>query len=375
MTTLELKKITKQFDKVDVIKGIDLKIEDKEFVVFVGPSGCGKSTILRMIAGLDEISSGQILINNKNVNALPPVKRGISMVFQSYALYPHMTVYDNIAFPLQIKKIPKNEIKTRVEDVAKILQLTERLQYKPGLLSGGQRQRVAIGRAIIRKPDIFLFDEPLSNLDASLRSDMRVELAQLHHTLQATMIYVTHDQIEAMTMASKIVVLRHGIIEQVGSPMTLYHHPNNLFVAEFIGNQRMNFLSGTLRKPDSKNTTITIDNMGDITLPIDTSGAKKGSKITLGLRPEHTSLIKSNNKLTLKIDVLEKLGSHTVIYSTFNTKKFSAILEGSVAIKNGQDIELFFDKNNGYLFDEKGKAFKRLKSSTVFEFEKNLNDQ
>ncbi|MGI9301899.1 MAG: ABC transporter ATP-binding protein, partial [Gammaproteobacteria bacterium] len=228
----------KSFDDVEVIKGVDLDINDREFVVFVGPSGCGKSTLLRMIAGLEEITAGDLIIDGEKANDVPPAERGLAMVFQSYALYPHMTVADNMGFSLRLAGTPKPERAEKVREAARILQLEPLLDRKPKALSGGQRQRVAIGRAIVRNPKVFLFDEPLSNLDAALRGQMRIELARLHDALDATMIYVTHDQIEAMTMADKIVVLRSGLIEQVGSPLELYHHPNNLFVAGFIGSPK-----------------------------------------------------------------------------------------------------------------------------------------
>ncbi len=243
MATLQLKNITKQFGDTKVIKGIDLDVNDREFVVFVGPSGCGKSTLMRMIAGLESASDGDILIDGKRMNEVGPADRGLAMVFQSYALYPHMTVEGNMGFSMRLAGVPKEERRAKVLEAAKILQLEPLLDRKPKALSGGQRQRVAIGRAIVRNPSIFLFDEPLSNLDAALRVQMRIELARLHEELDATMIYVTHDQIEAMTMADKIVVLHDGVVEQVGSPMALYHHPRNRFVAGFIGSPKMNFFS------------------------------------------------------------------------------------------------------------------------------------
>ncbi|HCH23668.1 MAG TPA: ABC transporter ATP-binding protein, partial [Oceanospirillaceae bacterium] len=243
MATVALKNICKSFDDTQVLNNINLSIDDQEFIVFVGPSGCGKTTLLRIIAGLEEATEGQIIIDGDDVSNAHPVDRGISMVFQSYALYPHLSVFENIAFPLRVAKIPEAELNQRVEHAANILQLTNRLQHKPGQLSGGQRQRVAIGRSIVRNPKVFLFDEPLSNLDAALRGDMRVELANLHQDLNATMIYVTHDQVEAMTMADKIVVLNAGSVEQFGSPMELYHHPRTKFVASFIGQPNMNFIA------------------------------------------------------------------------------------------------------------------------------------
>ncbi|HFQ16082.1 MAG TPA: ABC transporter ATP-binding protein, partial [Rhodobacteraceae bacterium] len=251
MATLDLNHVNKSFGATKVLHDITLSIADREFVVFVGPSGCGKSTLLRIIAGLEEASSGDIVIDGTRVNDLHPVDRGISMVFQSYALYPHLSVFENIAFPLRVQKVPEPELSQRVNRAADILQLTDRLSHKPGQLSGGQRQRVAIGRSIVRNPRIFLFDEPLSNLDAALRGDMRVELAQLHKELEATMVYVTHDQVEAMTMADRIVVLRDGFVEQFGTPMQLYHHPETRFVASFIGQPNMNFLPAEVLAADA----------------------------------------------------------------------------------------------------------------------------
>ena len=242
MATLDLNNISKSFDNTKVLHDIELSIKDKEFVVFVGPSGCGKSTLLRIIAGLEEATNGSVIIDGQDVSSAHPVDRGISMVFQSYALYPHLSVFENIAFPLRVAKMPEAELRDRVARASDILQLNDKLKLKPGQLSGGQRQRVAIGRSIVREPKIFLFDEPLSNLDAALRGDMRVELSQLHRDLQATMVYVTHDQIEAMTMADRIVVLNNGRVEQFGTPMELYHHPATKFVASFIGQPNMNFL-------------------------------------------------------------------------------------------------------------------------------------
>ena len=261
MATLALQHITKSFGTAKVLQDIDLAIRDKEFVVFVGPSGCGKSTLLRIVAGLEEATAGKIIIDGRDVSREHPVERGISMVFQSYALYPHLTVFENIAFPLRVQKTPDPELKQRVGRAAEILQLTDKLALKPGQLSGGQRQRVAIGRSIVRNPKVFLFDEPLSNLDAALRGDMRVELSQLHRSLNATMIYVTHDQIEAMTMADRIVVLNAGQVEQFGTPMELYHHPATKFVASFIGQPNMNLIPATVK---SVTNGLTVDLAGGL---------------------------------------------------------------------------------------------------------------
>ena len=287
MGQLMLADIKKNYGQIEVIKGVSLEVENREFVVFVGPSGCGKSTLLRMIAGLEEITSGEIRIDGTVVNDLPPVKRGIAMVFQSYALYPHMSVYENIAFPLRVERLSEAETETKVRRASGILQLDDRLQHKPGQLSGGQRQRVAIGRAIVREPSVFLFDEPLSNLDAALRADMRVELAKLHNDLGATMIYVTHDQVEAMTMADRIVVLDLGVIAQVGTPLELYHKPDNLFVAGFIGNPKMNFIKVTGKASDAGSATVTLPNGADITIPVTPRHDITGQTMTLGIRPEH----------------------------------------------------------------------------------------
>ena len=264
MATLQLTDIHKSYGDVQIIKGVNLGIEDREFCVFVGPSGCGKSTLLRMIAGLEEITSGDLTIDGQRVNDVPPSDRGLAMVFQSYALYPHMSVEDNMGFSLRLAGVPKEERRKKVGEAAKVLHLDQLLARKPKELSGGQRQRVAIARAIVRKPKVFLFDEPLSNLDAALRVQMRIELARLHDELKATMIYVTHDQVEAMTMADKIVVLQGGVIEQAGSPLELYHHPRNLFVAGFIGSPKMNFITG--------------------------AEAAKHNAHTIGVRPEHISV-------------------------------------------------------------------------------------
>ena len=286
MAGLELKDIRKSYGNVEVIKGVDLSISHGEFVVFVGPSGCGKSTLLRMIAGLEDITEGDIFIGDRLVNNVEPRDRGVAMVFQSYALYPHMTVYDNVGFALKLAKTDKQVRDTKIREVARVLQMEELLDRRPAQLSGGQRQRVAIGRAIVREPDVFLFDEPLSNLDAALRVDMRMELARLHGDLDATMIYVTHDQIEAMTLADKIVVLDGGIVQQVGSPLELYNRPANLFVAGFIGSPKMNFLP--VQVADATPNSVTLSgSILDKPVTINTDGkAVKGGDLTLGLRPQ-----------------------------------------------------------------------------------------
>ena len=356
MSQLSLKRLEKSFAEARIIKGIDLDVSEGEFVVFVGPSGCGKSTLLRMIAGLEEVTGGEITISDRVVNDLPPVQRGIAMVFQSYALYPHMTVYENIAFPLRVERLPQAEVDERVGAAARVLQLESRLQQRPGTLSGGQRQRVAIGRAIVRQPRIFLFDEPLSNLDAALRSEMRIELMELHKRLGSTMIYVTHDQVEAMTMADKIVVLDAGVISQVGSPLQLYHRPDNLFVAGFIGSPKMNFINGTVSAADGTTATIDLGALGKINLPRQ-SRAIAGQTVTVGIRPEHLRLGKGDFTLTVTPNIVEQLGIHTVIYSTLPAgENFIGLFEGDPSVPEGQPLEVGFALDQVHLFDQAGLA-------------------
>src|SRR3954468_16575247 len=287
MATVTLNGLQKSYGDVQIIKGVDLQVDDREFCVFVGPSGCGKSTLLRMIAGLEEITAGELMIDGKRVNDVPPSDRGLAMVFQSYALYPHMSVEDNMGFSLRLAGVSKEERRAKVGEAARVLHLDKLLDRKPKELSGGQRERVAIGRAIVRKPRVFLFDEPLSNLDAALRVQMRIELARLHDELQATMIYVTHDQVEAMTMADKIVVLQGGIVEQAGSPLELYHHPRNIFVAGFIGSPKMNFLPATVESVGGGGgVTVRLDGGGSVTVPVQQGWVKPGDPVKLGVRPE-----------------------------------------------------------------------------------------
>ena len=308
MSSLRLRGVTKSFGSVNVIKGVDLDVADKEFVVFVGPSGCGKSTLLRMIAGLESVSSGELHIGDQLVNDVDPSRRGIAMVFQSYALYPHMTVRENMGFALRFAGVPKPEIERQVQEAARILELGPLLDRLPKALSGGQRQRVAIGRAIVRHPQVFLFDEPLSNLDAELRVHMRIELARLHQELKTTIIYVTHDQIEAMTLADKIVVLRDGIIEQVGTPLQLYDDPDNLFVAGFIGSPKMNFLRGVLAEGG-----VRLPDHGDVVVPTQVKAAP-GTVVTVGLRPEHFAK-GGPAALPLRVELVEHLGGETYAYA------------------------------------------------------------
>ena len=357
MATLNLQNITKSFGSSQVLQGIDLAIRDKEFVVFVGPSGCGKSTLLGIIAGLELATTGQVVIEGTDVSALAPVERGISMVFQSYALYPHLTVYENIAFPLRVQKLPEAEVKSKVAKAAEILQLNDKLHLKPGQLSGGQRQRVAIGRSIVRNPRIFLFDEPLSNLDAALRGDMRVELSQLHRDLAATMIYVTHDQIEAMTMAHRIVVLNAGRVEQFGTPMELYHHPATRFVATFIGQPNMNLVPAVVLGSDASGLAVELDGGLRLTLPVDPGGAQKGDRVEVGIRPESTAL---GEGLPMKVRVLERLGGVSITYCVReNGQRFCAALPGDAAVAEGQTISLRLNPADCHVFDAKGHVMRR----------------
>ncbi|RFB84599.1 ABC transporter ATP-binding protein [Rhizobium leguminosarum bv. trifolii] len=360
MGQLLLNKVQKFYGDYEVLKGVQLEVKNGEFVVFVGPSGCGKSTLLRMIAGLDATTAGDIVINGVRVNDLPPVKRGIAMVFQSYALYPHMTVFENIAFPLRVEKMEEAKLKARVENAARILHLEERLQQKPGMLSGGQRQRVAIGRAIVREPKIFLFDEPLSNLDAALRADMRIELAKLHRQLKATMIYVTHDQVEAMTMADRIVVLDAGNISQTGAPLELYHKPANQFVAGFIGNPKMNFLPVTCKGVSAAGVEVEYRGQAAV-LPVTPRDGMAGKTLTLGIRPEHIQLNGGDIVFTVTPTVIERLGANTVAYASLNgeAENFCAMLPGSVGIRADAPVATGINAADCHLFDEAGIAFER----------------
>ncbi|SMY06666.1 ABC transporter ATP-binding protein [Flavimaricola marinus] len=358
MATLDLHRISKSFGTAKVLHDIDLAIKDKEFVVFVGPSGCGKSTLLRIIAGLEEASSGKVVIDGADVSDAHPVDRGISMVFQSYALYPHLTVFENIAFPLRVQKLAEPDLKQRVMRAAEILQLTDKLKLKPGQLSGGQRQRVAIGRSIVRNPKVFLFDEPLSNLDAALRGDMRVELSQLHRELDATMVYVTHDQVEAMTMADRIVVLNGGRVEQFGTPMELYHHPATKFVAGFIGQPNMNLIPATVLGTDG-GLTVEIDGGHRMTLPVDSSAASAGDKVEVGIRPEDVDL--GDGGLSISVRVLERLGGVSITYGTIGNgeTRFCASLPGDAAVREGEPLHLSVAPSDCHVFDASGRVLRR----------------
>jgi len=344
MASLKISKATKKYDKVQVIHGIDLEIEDGEFCVFVGPSGCGKSTLLRMISGLEEVTTGQIHIGDKDVTSMHPADRGIAMVFQSYALYPHMTVRENMGFGLKMTKVPSDEINKKVNDAASILHLEDYLDRKPKTLSGGQRQRVAIGRSIVRGPEVFLFDEPLSNLDAELRVEMRVEISRLHRELGTTIVYVTHDQVEAMTLADKIVVLKEGLIQQVGRPLELYEDPQNIFVAGFIGSPTINFLKGSI--VDSK---LIIPDLESSKIKVSKAISPSMSELIVGLRPQHLKLIKTGD---LEVEFTEALGDISYVYLKTSSGERVVVesreeklpLTGSkVGIEANTTSALFFD--------------------------------
>ena len=343
---------------VKAVKDFNLEISDGEFIVLVGPSGCGKSTTLRMVAGLEEISGGQIAIGDRVVNDVPPKDRDIAMVFQNYALYPHMTVYDNMAFGLKLRKYPKKEIEQRIQEAARILGLEELLERRPKALSGGQRQRVAVGRAIVRKPAVFLFDEPLSNLDAKLRVQMRVEISQLHNTLEATMLYVTHDQIEAMTMGDRIIVMKDGIVHQVADPITLYDEPADMFVAGFIGTPPMNFFSGTIV---GSNGSTTFKTDAGLSLPVPDAarnalGAYKGKPVVMGLRPEDIGSTRAEGSgvtLRAKVNVVEPMGSESYIYLQSGATNFISRADAHKRFAVGEEAQLpvylektrFFDQS------------------------------
>ena len=360
MAEVELRKAFKRYGSVEVIHGVDMKLPSGEFIVFVGPSGCGKSTLLRMIAGLEEISEGSIHIKDRDVTNVEAVDRGIAMVFQSYALYPHMTVEENMSFGLRMGGAPKDEVAAKVAKAAKTRQLNELLDRKPKNLSGGQRQRVAIGRAIVRNPDVFLFDEPLSNLDAELRVEMRLRIAQLHNELDATMIYVTHDQVEAMTMADKIVVLRAGHVEQIGSPLELYHHPDNLFVAGFIGSPKMNFIDVLIKEGHSDHAVVELPGGGTASIPVDAARAVAGSKATLGIRPEDAGGDNGDFMLPLSVDVAERLGGSTFLYGQCGgLEHFVVQRPGIDPTRHGDQININVSAQTCYLFDSDDMAFHR----------------
>jgi multiple sugar transport system ATP-binding protein len=366
MATLSLRGVRKSYESFEAIKGIDLDVADRELVVFVGPSGCGKSTLLRMIAGLEEITDGELAIDGKRVNEVGPAERGLAMVFQSYALYPHMTVRQNMGFALRMAGVPRAERDRKVAEAARILQLDTYLDRRPRELSGGQRQRVAIGRAIVRNPKVFLFDEPLSNLDAALRGQMRIELTRLHEDLKATMVYVTHDQVEAMTLADKIVVLQAGRVEQVGSPLELYHHPANLFVAGFIGSPRMNLLPATVAEANGAGVAVELEAGGPrIAVPSQARAAAAGQQVTLGIRPEALRPA-ADGPLFGEVRLAERLGGLTLLHVTLAGGKAVVVqIEGSDPARAHQPIRLAVDGAACHVFDSEGAALPALKRNPL----------
>jgi multiple sugar transport system ATP-binding protein len=348
LANVKINNVVKSYGKVQVMHGVSVDIEDGEFVVLVGPSGCGKSTLLRMLAGLEEISSGTVSIGDRVVNDVLPKERDIAMVFQSYALYPHKTVGDNIGFPLKMSKLPAAEIKKKVERAAAVLDLTPYLKRYPKELSGGQRQRVAMGRAIVRDPQVFLFDEPLSNLDAKLRVTMRIEIKELHQRLGTTIVYVTHDQIEAMTMADKIVVMRDGRVEQIGSPLDLYDNPDNTFVAAFIGSPSMNLVPG---KIGTKGGTKCFVSDTGLALPVPETVPKDGTDVIYGIRPEHIQI--GEGGVPMSVVVVEPTGSETQVFAKSGTDLIDALVKERIQARPGSELGFIIDPSYVHLFDRK----------------------
>jgi multiple sugar transport system ATP-binding protein len=361
MARVQFEHVFKRFGKVEIVHDVSIDIKDKEFLVLVGPSGCGKSTCLRMVAGLEEPSEGEIYIGDRVVNGVDPKDRDIAMVFQNYALYPHMTVFDNMAFGLKLRHFPKNEIKRRVEEAAGILGLEKLLARKPKELSGGQRQRVALGRAIVREAQVFLMDEPLSNLDAKLRVATRAEIIKLHQRISTTVIYVTHDQVEAMTMGDRIAVLNGGIIQQLGTPQELYDHPSNLFVAGFIGSPAMNFFPGAKVASQDGTAKVVLESIGQVTVPplyTEQARAAAGKNLTFGVRPSHledAALVGSDGAsqsvINGTVDVVENLGNELQVYLTAGGKNVVATLDPRSRVSAGSKVRLYVESENIHLFD------------------------
>ena len=368
MAEVRLQQISKSYGNNQVLQGIDLHVRNGEFMVFVGPSGCGKSTLLRMIAGLEDISAGELYIGDALANDIPPAKRGLAMVFQSYALYPHMTVYENMAFSLSLGNMSKQDIDAAVQHAVGILQMTHLLQRKPRDLSGGQRQRVAIGRAIVRKPGLFLFDEPLSNLDASLRVQMRIELSKLHRELAATMIYVTHDQVEAMTLGQRIAVFNGGKIEQIGAPLELYDKPANRFVAGFLGSPKMNFLQGKVSRCANNEAVVTLAGGAQLQVAVPmhaTSALTEGQEVSIGIRAEHVvpaaQTPDRNNQLTVSISFIEHLGDAAIVYATLPGEEnlFAIKLPADTSdLFPGADLRIQLPMGRCHVFDAQGQALR-----------------
>ncbi|MCP3725644.1 sn-glycerol-3-phosphate ABC transporter ATP-binding protein UgpC [Paraburkholderia sp. CNPSo 3272] len=369
MATIQLSGVGKRYgDHPPVVRRVDLDIGNHEFCVFLGPSGCGKSTLLRMIAGLEELSEGELRIGSRLVTDVPAAERGVAMVFQSYALFPHMTVFDNIAFGLKIAKVPKAEIERRVRDAARSLQLEALLDRHPKALSGGQRQRVAIGRAIVREPGVFLFDEPLSNLDAALRSHTRIEIARLHQRFtDASVVYVTHDQVEAMTLADRIVLLhagadmeRHGSVAQSGAPLDLYHHPKSRFVAGFIGSPRMNFIDATVDSADEEGVRVTLEGGQTLLACVDGRALQRGQPVTLGVRPEHLRLTGDDQSIACATVLAERLGEHSYLHADHAAGTLVAKAPGDSPVGVGERIRVHVPPQACHLFDGEGAALRRL---------------
>jgi len=359
MATVQLKNVRKQFGEHEVIHGIDLAIRDHEFIAFVGPSGSGKSTLLRMIAGLEDVTEGEVLIDSRPVQDVPPARRGLAMVFQSYALYPHMTVAENMSFSLRLAGVPKDERDEKVRAAARILGMEPLLERKPRQLSGGQLQRVAIGRAMVRQPKAFLLDEPLSNLDAALQAQMRLELVRLHRELNTTMIYVTHDQLEAMTMADRIVVLNNGRVEQLGSPLELYQNPATIFTAGFIGAPKMNFLTAEVKAANAQHLTLALANGATVTAPSPYSKLDAGDRITLGVRPEHV-VMEAPGELQGEIEALEHLGPRAYVHARLaDGSTLVAQTDGDTQVRAGQRVAFRLRSEAAHLFDESGNALTR----------------
>src|SRR5579863_5038888 len=358
MATISIENVRKKFGAAEVIKGVSFEVADGQFAVLVGPSGCGKSTLLRMIAGLESVTAGDIKLDGKRINDVPPDRRGIAMVFQSYALYPHMTVAENIGFSLELKRVPKAKIRAQVGQVAELLQLSELLDRRPSALSGGQRQRVAIGRAIIKQPRVILFDEPLSNLDASLRVQMRAELQRLHQELRSTIVYVTHDQVEAMTMADTIVVLHQGNVAQCARPIELYRHPRNTFVATFIGSPRMNLIKGTIA---GKEATRSFTAAEGWTVPFAGMGpaATDSQPVSLGIRPEDIRLVdaKSAPDFSGKVAIVERLGAETYVHVVNGAERLLVRVPGDIALSPGDTVQLVLDRGSFHLVDQAGQVY------------------
>ncbi len=355
MAEVNIKNLHKVFDRTEAVRGIDLSIQDNEFVILVGPSGCGKSTVLRMIAGLEEVTKGEIYIGKNLVNDIPPKDRDIAMVFQSYALYPHMTVFENMSFGLRLRKFSKEEIKKRVEEAAKVLGISELLKRRPRQLSGGQRQRVAMGRAIVRNPKVFLFDEPLSNLDAKMRGQMRIEIKRVHQHLKTTTVYVTHDQVEAMTLADRVVVMKDGKIEQIGTPDEIYNFPKTGFVAGFIGSPAMNFIPSKIEKNGNGLSVYVND---DLSFPIEKKKEVDlkgflGKEVLLGIRPENINEKndKESIKTKVKIDIVEPLGMETMVYFSINKVQLCGKVSPDNNLRDGTIIPLYFSKDSFHIID------------------------